>query len=653
MPCRTTILIAVFAVGCDGAMAERPPGADAGPESSDPGPAGAFDAGPGVPPGADAGPPGADAGPRAAPPPPAPPPPVDCSALRGADRMLCAETARTCEVLFTGGQGCDAVCAAAGLVCAESYEDVDGCGRGASLGCADTGHRSDVCVCEAEDTGPCVPDTCASAGFECGAGLPDGCGGTIDCPGTCADGLPCTGGRCTPAAPTGRCTSSDCPAFPGAEGEGMYARGGRGGGVYHVTTLANSGSGSFREGVSGSGARTIVFDVGGIIDLTGTLTISRDDLTVAGQTAPGDGITFRGYDVIVDANDVILQHVRFRAGDIRKKRSRSGGGFTEDSLTLSGRDIIVDHVSASWGIDETLSASSRGWDDITVQYSIISEGLHRTSLFHGEYDPGHEGHSKGGLFKIRGGEASVTIHHNIYASNDNRNPSIGGYGSGDRLWADIRNNIVYNHDSCGYTSGQNEWLRVNYVGNYVMFGPTTPDPGFFTSRLPHMPLETQAPNHVSLHHADNLLDRDRNGIFDGVEEAASSMFGRDFTARSTPWEMRRVTTQPNAVARELVLAGAGARPWRRDAVDARIVSEVRSAGRMGRLIDSQEQVGGWPAHDRGTPSRDSDRDGMPDAWERMAGTDPDRADGGGDRDGDGYTNLENYLHHASAFGPTP
>ena len=596
------------------------------------------------------------------------PAPVDCSAIAAhTDWSLCVESDDRCEAVFEDSAGCMAVCAAAGLVCEQVFEDGDACTADTTrpeLSCdPPSGHQSDYCVCArgtcvpncagkqcGDDgcggscgpcSGTCTPDgqclgcaplTCDKAMLQCGTGHDDGCSGTFDCAGSCPSGLPCNGGQCG-AGPT-TCVPGNCPAFPGAEGEGRFAAGGRGGDVYHVTTVNDTGAGSLRDGVSsGSGARTVVFDVAGIIDLKSPLRINRANLTLAGQTAPGQGIVIRGYQVDVRADDVIIQHLRFRAGDIHKKTS-SSDGFTEDSLTINGKNIIVDHVSASWGIDECLSGGS-AFENLTVQYCIIAEGLYHTKLFHGEYDPNHPGHSMGSLFKPSDGDGNVSVHHNLYAHNNNRNPAIGTYDTNQRMRADIRNNVIYDCPTMGYTSGASERIEMNYVGNYGVFGPDSNHGELFNPNTP---------NNVRIFQTDNRIDKSKNGAFDGVDQGWS-MFGPDGTHVSSPFTFEPVTTQAADIALPLVLEQAGALPWARDSVDVRVVASVHQS--TGGLIDSQDDVGGWGSIDPGSPVVDTDRDGMPDGWESVYGTDPSQPDNNGDQDGDGYTNLEAYLHWAA------
>lgn len=598
---------------------------------------------------------------------PTDPEPVDCAPLAAMPEWeVCGSTDERCDVVFRDGTGCDAVCTAAGLQCGGVYEDLDGeCAPDTSrpaLGCGATGHQSDFCVCVAStcmpdcggrecgddgcggSCGDCGSGTCDAVGqcqcgttceeslLQCGQGYDDGCGGTLDCAFTCPQGLPCTAdGLC--GWDWGTCAGSRCVAFPGAEGEGRYARGGRGGAVAHVTSLANDGPGTLRRVLAtGSGPLTVVFDVAGIITLTEPLDIDRDELTLAGQTAPGDGIIIRGYQTTIRSNHVIVQHLRFRAGDIYKA-TQNQSGFTEDSLTLWGEDIMVDHVSASWGIDENLSGGTQ-WDNVTVQWSIIAEGLHTTELFHGEYRPDHEGHSMGSLFKIRDQDhADLTLHHNLYANNNNRNPSIGTYTSDQTLRADIRNNVIHNCPNSGYTSGNSEWIELNYVGNYQFRGRS----GGLTM------FEPQDENNVRMHKRDNLLDLTNDGQRNGADLGFLMWLGSGYDA-VPEIPMEPVTTHPVHQAIDLVLDTAGARPWSRDDTDRRNVDDVRNG--TGRLIDSQDEVGGWGTLDVGVPIPDTDRDGMADDWERRYGSNPNQADNNGDLDGDGYTNLEAYLHWA-------
>jgi pectate lyase len=589
---------------------------------------------------------------------------------------LCASGPDFCAVVFDDATGCAGVCEALELDCYAAWENAESCAPDIDrppLSCTPaSGHQSDYCVCRAAEStcvpdcngkacgddgcgGPCgsceggtpcvenqcqcVPKTCMSELMHCGGNYDDGCGGTFSCTGTCPPNHPCAGGFC--GGPPEPCLSGDCPAFPGAQGEGMFAKGGRGGDVCHVTSLGNSGTGTLRKCAdSQSGPRTVVFDVAGHIQLSSLVMFDKNKLTIAGQTAPGDGIVISGYSVQVKADDAIIQHIRFRSGDTQAPNCPGGGsGFTEDSLTLTGSRIIVDHVSASWGIDENLSGGS-SFNDVTVQYSIISEGLYQTGLFHGECSDIHEpggpkGHSMGGLYKPKDGDGDITIHHNLFAHNGNRNPAIGSYDDDQIFRADIRNNVIYNCPSMGYTSGSSEKIYVNYVGNYGIFGPSSNSDDLFKGN---------EDNNLKLYKTDNRLDKDKDGSFDGVDHG-SSMWGGEFDSSSSPFTFKTVTTHPSEDVPTLILSWAGARPWSRDQTDARVIEDVYN--NTGTLIDSQSEVGGVGPLVQGNSITDSDGDGMPDQFEVAYGTNPNNADNNGDIDGDGYSNLENYLHWAA------
>ena len=415
------------------------------------------------------------------------------------------------------------------------------------------------------------------------------------------------------------------PAFPGAEGAGRYAAGGRGGAVLRVTHLDDSGPGSLRAAVEARGPRTVVFDIGGTIRLASSLTIRRGQITIAGQTAPGGGITLRDQSLVIAADDVIVRHIRSRLGD--------EGGAEADSVSIErGRRIILDHVSASWSVDETLSAGSRydpparGIYDVTVQWSLIAESLNASG--HGKGDHGY-----GSL--VRGGHgARMSFHHNLWAAHRARMPRPGNYNppavdpEGPRF--EFRSNVFYGWggDHAGYNADTESLSAYAFVGNAYVPGPESTGRWAFEE--------------------SNPLARawfDGNAM-DGVVPADPWSLVRDggrpgyrLTARPD-WAEPATETAQEAEAAVLDRAGAG--PVR-DAVDARIVAGVRA--RTLPIIDSQTEVGGWPVLEAGTPWIDGDGDGMPDDWERAQGLDPaDPADGRTDRDGDGWTNLEDWLN---------
>ncbi|MBC7185543.1 MAG: pectate lyase [Calditrichaeota bacterium] len=411
-------------------------------------------------------------------------------------------------------------------------------------------------------------------------------------------------------------------AFPGAEGFGRFTVGGRGGRVIEVTTLADAGPGSLREALEQPGARTVVFRVAGTITLQSPLVVSHDSVTIAGQTAPGDGICVRGYPVLVEADNVIIRFLRFRMGD----ENRIEG----DALSaIFHKDLIIDHCSFSWATDEVLTV--RDNENSTVQWCIISESLHRS--YH------HKGpHGYGGIWGGKG----ASFHHNLLAHHSSRNPRFNGsryHGEPERELVDFRNNVVYNWG--GQSAYGGERGQQNVVANYYKFGPATGP----KSRIVE-PWDDKGRWYV----ADNFVFGFPQVTADNWAGGVQGKFWQKVRAEN-PFPCAPVVTHTAEQAYTLVLAHAGAVLPRRDAVDARIVEEVASGkakfGRGGRgLIDSQTEVGGWPVLRDGTPPADSDHDGMPDQWEVEHGLDPLEAkDGSVDPDGDGYTNLEDYLNH--------
>ncbi|MDF2657612.1 MAG: hypothetical protein K0Q94_403 [Paenibacillus sp.] len=413
--------------------------------------------------------------------------------------------------------------------------------------------------------------------------------------------------------------SGPIPAFPGAEGFGMYATGGRGGDVYEVTNLNDSGPGSFREAVS-QGNRTIVFRVGGTIELNSPLTITSSNLTIAGQTAPGDGIAVIGRPVqLSNTDNVIMRHMRFRLGD---RNNLEADTFYMGNST----NIIIDHCSFLWGVDEVFSAYPN--ESVTVQWSVIGEALN-TSV-----------HSKGshGFGGIWG--SGTSYHHNLITHNSDRNPRFMTYMEppypNDRL-IDLRNNVIYDWGSVTSHSGQG--LDFNMVNNYYKWGPSTQ-----TARK-NM-IFTGGENstaHISGNYMDGSAAVTADNMLGVINPGATVTFSPAEVPRSSAYPTTSVTTHTAEQAYELVLADAGATLPKRDSADARVMAQVQE--RTGRIIDSQREVGGYTAMQGGTAPLDSDHDGMPDAWELLHGLDPNHpSDRNGDMNNDGYTNLEQYLN---------
>lgn len=428
------------------------------------------------------------------------------------------------------------------------------------------------------------------------------------------------------------------PAFPGAEGAGAGASGGRGGDVYYVTTLANTGAGSLRNGISGApaGGRTILFKVSGNIELASTLTINKPNITVAGQSAPGDGICLQNYSFNIAANNVILRHVRTRLGTNALQEA--------DAMWInSGTNIVVDHVSASWSVDETLS-TSRAVANLTVQNCIISESLKKSIHTKGE-------HGYGGLISAEA-DATFTYHHNLYAHHSSRNPRVGSDSQAGTLRLDFRNNVVYNWGFyAGYSGDATENVEMNYVGNYFVAGPITTQTKAFVGGA----------TTTVIYQSGNYIDNDKDLLFDG-SNTGWSMFGGTMTQLAAPLDVPAMPTEAAPIALQRVLAQSGAMPWRRDAIDQRIAASVRNhngttidfvAGNpfAGDYITNNISgtnfigVNPWPALASTTAPTDTDNDGMPDYWELAQGLNPNLAtDRNITNTLTGYTKLEDYLN---------
>ena len=411
------------------------------------------------------------------------------------------------------------------------------------------------------------------------------------------------------------------PAFPGAEGFGAYTPGGRGGKVLEVTNLNDSGPGSLRAAVNDSGPRTVVFRVSGTIPLQSALRISNPYITVAGQTAPGDGVCLKHFGTSIRTHDVVIRYVRFRPGDEMKREVDALGGRDVEN-------VIIDHCSASWSIDECVSLYRN--QKVTVQWCLISESLRDS---HHKKGP----HGYGGIW----GGSNASLHHNLFAHHSSRNPR---FASEDQN-IDYRNNVVYNW---GFNSAYGgEGATVNMVANYYKYGPATRDR--VRNRIVE-PSDSKGRWYVSDNYVSGFPEITADNWAGGVQGKAPL----DTIRADRPFQASPVTTQTAEEAYVLILAQVGANYPRRDAHDARIVEEVRTGtatygetwGGGGKgIIDSQVAVGGWPELKSAPPPEDTDHDGMPDAWELERGLKPGEAgDGMEDRDGDGYTNLEEYLN---------
>ena len=454
--------------------------------------------------------------------------------------------------------------------------------------------------------------------------------------------------------PAGEDAHGKALAFPGAEGGGMYTTGGRGGKVIHVTTLADSGTGSLRAALSESGARTIVFDVAGIIELNSTLKISAGDVTIAGQTAPGDGICIKNFATRVDADNVIIRFVRFRMGDEKK---------TEDDA-IWGRyrkNIILDHCSMSWSTDECASFYAN--INFTMQWCILTESL--CNSVHGKGKHGYGG--------IWGGK-NASFHHNLLANHLSRNPRIDhpqiydNYVSTHRGNVDVRCNAIYNWGDNHTYGGEDGWF--NIVNNYYKPGPASSDRKYFVDAYGYYDKDGKryADKYPELylagnHNTKNSLLNDKTGVY----WHNGSSWGNYETLKSAPHtisgpasETVYVTTHSAADAFAKVCSSAGA-SLKRDAVDARATGDAQSGkatyadggnGSKNGIVDTQSAVGGWPSYTADAAAlakvTDTDKDGMPDWFEDQFGLKKADASDGNTKTLDHmgrYTNLEMYLHY--------
>ena len=403
-------------------------------------------------------------------------------------------------------------------------------------------------------------------------------------------------------------------AFPGAEGAGAFATGGRGGDVYRVTTLDDSGAGSLRHGIdSAKGPRTIVFAVAGTIHLKSRLDIDKPSLTIAGQTAPGEGITLTGYQTVVKGDDTIIRHIRFRPTD-------SAGEEVDALWVNNGSNIIIDHVSASWAVDETLSVTSQA-RNVTVQWSLITESLNQSVHSKGA-------HGYGSLIQPNG-DTTITYHHNLYAHHRSRNPRPGSR-EGATLQFDFVNNVVYDwSETAGYTASDGQ-VEMNFIGNYLIAGPST-------RKSTINEAFKGGSDKTRIYQTGNLINEKDTGW---------EMFSGSYTKASQPFGFLGVKPEPAERAYERVLAEGGAHPWRRDAADQRVIEQVRS--RSGRIVDAASEVGGLPALASEPAPADSDEDGMADEWESSQGLNPRDPSDRNKIGAGGYTQLEIYLNELAA-----
>lgn len=433
-------------------------------------------------------------------------------------------------------------------------------------------------------------------------------------------------------------------AFPGAEGFGQFATGGRGGKVLFVTNLNDAGPGSFRFAVESSGPRYVIFKVSGTISLKSRLNIDNGDITIAGQTAPGDGIALKDYPVVINADNVVIRFMRFRMGDEAQQEGDALGGRFH-------KNIIIDHCSMSWSTDECVSIYAN--ENTTLQWCIIAE-----SLKNSVHDKGAHGY--GGIW----GGKNASFHHNLMAHHDSRNPRLGeqaGKSFALTDLVDLRNNVIYNWGNNSCYGG--EAMNVNIVNCYYKPGPATAK----TSRIVSIDKNKHPEDEVydiwgKFYIAGNVVEGSATatgdnwayGVYNQFHGSYGEVSEEDKTAMRLPEPHdtgNNVTTHTAEEAYEKVLAYAGA-SLRRDAVDERIVENVRdgsysfegSNGSTNGIIDTQSDVGGWPELESKKAPADADNDGMPDEWETAMKLDPETKNANDNDLSTAYDNIEVYIN---------
>lgn len=412
------------------------------------------------------------------------------------------------------------------------------------------------------------------------------------------------------------------PAFPGAEGAGMYTSGGRGGTVIEVTNLDDNGPGSFRAAIDKKGTRTIVFRISGTIALQSPIVIENGNITIAGQTAPGDGICLRNYPLTFEDGNVIIRYIRFRLGD------NAGKAF--DAINCKNqKDVIIDHCSMSWSVDETASFYDN--ENFTLQWCIISESMNNSVHKKGL-------HGYGGIW----GGMNASFHHNLLAHHMSRNPRFQGsryHKMPEKEIAEFTNNVIYNWGNKSSYGGEEG--HYNMIANYYKPGPATKKSQRTILLEPFLPRGQFYMEGNVMEGSDQVTANNIEGIEINPDALDSVVSQTKFIINPT------VKSEPAAKAYSEVLKSVGASIFR-DPVDTRIIEEVTGGishfGQNG-IINSQEDVGGWPELKTANAPVDGDMDGMPDSWEKEMKLNPSNADDKNLYSLDKiYTNLEVYLN---------
>jgi len=444
---------------------------------------------------------------------------------------------------------------------------------------------------------------------------------------------------------TSPATEEKAIAFPGAEGFGKFTTGGRGGKVFIVSNLNDKGAGSFREAAQAKLPRIIVFAVSGTIHLDSKINIAGD-ATIAGQTAPGDGICLADNSVILAGDNIILRYLRIRLGDKYQRGGMVDGNGADDALgTVRKKNIIIDHCSVSWSTDEVFSVYAG--DSTTLQWNLISEPLNYSYHFE-TGDKDYEHHGFGGIW----GGRHLSAHHNLFAHCNNRTPRFDGIRNATEENCDYRNNVIYNWGNNNVYAG--EGGNYNIVNNYYKPGPSTSKNAKTKivnpyNKPPSIPF---GKFHVSgnfVEGANEVSNNNWMGVTMNNGTAADAVNAK----LENPFTVVTVPTQNAKESYALVLKNAGAVLPKRDTLDERIINDVKNS--TGRFIDVQGgfvhgtayelTLNAWPAL-RSLPSpADADKDGMPDEWEKKNGLNSnDAGDASVYKLSRIYTNIEMYIN---------
>jgi pectate lyase len=439
-------------------------------------------------------------------------------------------------------------------------------------------------------------------------------------------------------------------AFPGAQGAGAYTKGGRNGKILFITNLEDYHPekekpipGSLRAACETKGSRILIFRVSGTIPLKTSLIISEPYITIAGQSAPGMGICIKNYRFKISADETIVRYLRFRPGDNMENEENFSGDNIDAISMINCKNVIIDHCSASWSVDEVLSVTHS--DSVTVQWCIISESLNCSAH--------HKGcHGYGSLIRGENG-AHYSFHHNLYAHHADRSPRPGGHldpeNDPDGFIFDFRNNVIYNwgekragYNTDGASTKYSSVTKINFISNYYITGPDSKGNNFFQDKC----------KNSRAYFFDNWMNhicpQDQYSLV--IFSTKFSEEQKQKYKRIKPFDVSPVITDDAVTAFRKVLANAGAVLPLRDEADTRIINHIinriNTEGDFGKIIDDEDQVGGWPDLKSTPAPGDLDQDGMPDAWEinhHLNSEDP--LDYNQDTDGDGYTNIEEFLNN--------